>query len=83
MKDCVNLIKGCNVDSISKNLNIHSDRIRENRLTADVYTFCNDNLMLFKYVMGERVLIKLFNSLKIGEVLWSISNEDNFCIYNV
>lgn len=81
MKESIVLIKG---DSdLTKMLHIYSDIIEKEKFTMDIYSLHDNNLMLFEYIKGKKVRIKLYNSLEVEDKLESILKEENFQIHNV
>jgi len=83
MKKSIRLIKGDDSVSVTMGISIYSDIIEKEKLTVDIYSLHDNNLMLFEYIKGKKVRIKLYNSLEVKDKLEVISKEEGFQIHNV
>lgn len=79
----VRLIKGNNSTSVTIGMDIYSDIAEKEKLTVDLYSLHNNSLMLFEYIKGKKVRVKLYNSLDVENEVKSISNIDNFQVHNI
>jgi hypothetical protein len=83
MKKLVRLIKGNDSVSVAIGVNIYTGIVEREKFTADIYALHKNNLILFSYIEGKKVRVKLYDSCEVVNELKSMADEDNFQIYNV